>query len=174
MNPILRAGTIIGILCAAWTFVMGFTGWYKDPVMLRAFFLVIAIEIGGLVWGLRRTAAEGRTYGAQIVAGALIATVAGAIIIVSSLAFTMVVFPDYFDQLEAAQRQMLAAEGRSADEIERAVESARTSSTPMAQAMAGFIGTFVTGVLASAIIAIWVRARPSPPSHAPAGGREYR
>ncbi len=29
MNPILSAGILIGVLCGLWTFLMGFTGWYK-------------------------------------------------------------------------------------------------------------------------------------------------
>lgn len=159
MNPILSAGILIGILCAIWTFVMGFTGWYKDPVMLRAFFLVIPIEIGGLIWGLRKTAAQGRTYRGQVVAGTLMAVVAGVIIIASSLLFTTVAFPDYFRELEAANRQMLQAQGRSAPEIEEAVRANASMSTPMGQAMGGFIGTLVTGILASAVIAIVVRKR---------------
>ena len=157
MNPILSAGVLIGVLCGVWTFVMGFTGWYKDPVMLRAFFVVILIEIGGLIWGLRRTAAEGRTYGGQIVAGTLMAVVAGVIIIGSSLLFTTVAFPDYFRELEAAQRQTLSSQGKSSAEIDEAVRASAVASTPMAQAMSGFIGTLVTGILASAVIAIWVR-----------------
>jgi hypothetical protein len=163
MNPILSAGLLIGILCAAWTFVMGFTGWYRDPAMVKAFYLVVAIEVGGLVWGLRRTAAEGRTYGAQIVAGTLMAVVAGAVIVVSSLTFTTVAFPDYFDRIEAVHREQLAADGRSADEIERAVQDARLTATPMAHAMAGFVGTLITGILASAVIALFVRARQPAP-----------
>ncbi len=71
MPAILSAGLLIGVLCGAWTFVMGFTGWYKDPTMLNLFFVVILIEIGGLIWGLRKTALEGRTYGGQIVAGTI-------------------------------------------------------------------------------------------------------
>jgi hypothetical protein len=138
MNPILGAGLSIGVLCAIWTFVMGFTGWYKDPVMLRAFFLVIPIEILGLIWGLRRTAAEGRTYRGQIVAGTLMAVVAGVIIICASLIFTTVAFPDYLSDIEP-------------------------TATPMGQALGGFMGTLVTGILASAVIAIWVRSKAVPP-----------
>ena len=162
MHPILSAGLLIGVLCGIWTFVMGFTGWYKDPAMVRVFFVVILIEIGGLFWGLRQTAAEGRTYGGQVVAGTLMAVVAGVVIIASSLLFTMVAFPDYFTELEAMQRQMLAAQGRSAAEIEAEVAAGKVAATPMANAMAGFIGTLVTGIIASAVIAIWVRARPAP------------
>jgi hypothetical protein len=159
MNPILAAGLLIGVLCGIWTFVMGFTGWYKDPAMMMAFFLVIPIEVGGLIWGLKRTAAQGRPYGGQVVAGALMSVIAGIVIIGSSLLFTTVAFPDYFKELEAAQRQTLQDDGKSAAEIEEAVQGNAAANTPMGQAMAGFIGTLVTGILASAIIAIWVRRR---------------
>jgi hypothetical protein len=39
-----------------------------------------------------------------------------------------------------------------------APRAADPSATPMSQALAGFIGTLVTGILASAAIAIGVRA----------------
>ena len=93
------------------------------------------------MWGLRQTAREGRNYAGQIVDGTLMAVVAGVIIVASSLIFTLVLFPDYFE----------------------AIRPARGESTPMAEAMSGFIGTLVTGIIASAIIAIWVRAAPGAP-----------
>jgi len=163
MNPILGAGLLIGVLCGVWTFVMGFTGWYKDPTLSYVFFVVILIEIGGLIWGLRRTATEGRTYGGQVVAGTLMAVIAGVVIIVSSLLFTMVAFPDYFNELEAVQRQLLAEQGRSSAEIEEAVAASKVAATPMANAMAGFIGTLITGIIVSAIVAIKVRGRAAAP-----------
>lgn len=159
MNPILSAGLLIGVLCGVWTFVMGFTGWYKDPVLLNAFFVVILIEIAGLIWGLRRTAAEGRGYGSQIVAGALISIVAGVVVIGSSLLFTTVAFPNYFQELEGVQRAMLAQQGQTAARIEETVAASRGVNTPMNQALLGFTGTLITGILASAVIAIWVRSR---------------
>jgi hypothetical protein len=141
MNPILKAGLLIGLLCAVWMFVFGFAGWYRDQSMTWVFFLVILIQIAGLVWGLRATAREGRTYGGQIVAGAMMSIVAGVIVIGASLVFTMVAFPD---ALEAIQAREPAA-------------------TPMSQALDGFLGTLVTGIVASAVIAIWIRAaRPIP------------
>ena len=143
MNPILSAGLVIGILCALWTFVMGVTGWYKDPAMISAFFLVIPIEVGGLIWGLRKTAAEGRTFSGQVVAGTMMSVVAGVLIICASLLFTLVAFPDYRNYRD-------------------------TASTPMGEALSGFMGTLVTGIIASAIIAIFVRANlPTPSSRLP-------
>ena len=158
MNPILNAGLLVGVLCGLWTFVMGFTGWYKDPVMVNAFLpAVILIEIGGLIWGLRQTAAQGRSYSGQVVAGTLMSVIAGVVIIGSSLLFTTVAFPQYFTELEAMQRQMLATQGKPAADIEQTIAEGRVTMTPMANAMAGFIGTLVTGIVVSAVVAIWVR-----------------
>ena len=161
MSPIPAAGLLIGVLCAAWTFVMGFTGWYKDPSKAGAFFLVILIEVAGLIWGLRKTADQGRTYSGQVVAGTLISIIAGVIIVISSLLFTNVFFPEYFTELEAGYREMLAAQGKTEAEIASEIEVWAAAQTPMTQAMNGFIGTFVTGVVVSAIVSLWVRARPA-------------
>ena len=161
MSPIISAGVLIGVLCGVWMFVMGVTGWYKDPVMTAAFFAVILIEIGGLYWGLKRTAAQGRGYGGQVLAGTAMALVAGVIIIGASLLFTTVAFPDYFQELEAAHRQTLAAQGMDDAAIDAAVLANASGNTPIGNALMGFFGTLVTGVVASALIAIFVRARPS-------------
>ena len=93
MNPILSAGLLIGVLCGSFTIVMGLTGWYQDPAMVNVFIPVVTlIEILGLIWGLRKTAAQGRTYSGQVVAGTLMALVAGAVIVCASLLFTMVLY----------------------------------------------------------------------------------
>ena len=135
MNPILNAGFVIGALSAALMFLCGFTGWYKDPTLKAVFFLAIPIEIGGLIWGLRQTAREeGRNYAQQIVAGTMMAVIAGIVIVAASLAFTTM-FPDAMDAPRAAD----------------------PSATPMSQALNGFNATLITGILASAAIAIGVR-----------------
>ena len=164
MHPILAGGLTIGVLCGLWIFVMGFTGWYKDPVRLNLFFLVVVIEIAGLIWTLKRTAAQGRTYSGQVVAGTLTAIVAGLVVIVFSLLFTTVAFPQYFDELNAIQREMLAKQGMPEDQIEAAIRAAAPMQTPLINALMGFVGTFMTGVIASAIIAVWVRARGPRPA----------
>ena len=117
MNPVLNTGVLIGVLCGLWTFVMGWTGWYKDPARVNIFFLVILIEVAGLIWGLRRTAREGRGYGAQIVAGTMMAIIAGVVIIGASLLFTTVFFPDYFQELASAYAGTLRQRRVVADEL---------------------------------------------------------
>jgi hypothetical protein len=162
MNPILSAGVLIGVLCSAWTFIMGFTGWYKNPAANVVFISVaMVIEIVVLTWGLRRTARQGRAYGGQILAGTMMAIVGGVIIIASSLLFTTVVFPTYFADVEQAYRAALQQQGKSEMEIAAAIQATAASATPMAQAMSGFIGTLVTGIVASAIIGVFVHRRGS-------------
>lgn len=161
MNAIPAAGLLIGVLCAIWMFMMGFTGWYKDPSKVNLFFLVILIEVAGLIWGLRRTAAQGRTYSGQVVAGTLMSIIAGLVIIVASLIFTTVAFPDYFSEVNAVSREMMLKEGKTEAEIQEMLTAAAPMQTPMRNALTGFIGTFVTGVLVSAVVSIWFRARPA-------------
>jgi Protein of unknown function (DUF4199) len=159
MNPILSTGIMIGVLCSAWTLVMGYSGLYKDPSLANLFFLVIPIEIGCLILGLRGTAQEGRTYGGQILAGTMMAIVGGVIIIGSSLLFTTVLFPNYSQELEAMYRATLARQGKSDAEILAALQANAASWTPMSQAMSGFIGTLVTGIIGSAVIGYFVRRK---------------
>jgi hypothetical protein len=159
MNPILSAGLLTGVLCGLWTFVMGMTGWYKDPAMVRAFFVVVIIQVAGLIWGLRNTAAQGRTYSGQVVAGTMISMIAGVVIICSSLLFTTVAYPQYFTELEAVQRNLMRQQGIPDTEIEAAIRANAPMQTPMSQALSGFGGTFVFGVVESAIIGLWIRAR---------------
>jgi uncharacterized membrane protein len=158
MNTTLKGGILIGVLCGIWTFVMGFTGWYKDPAMLTAFYVVILLQIGVLVWGLRKTAAD-KPYGAQVGAGILMSVIGGVIIIASSLLFTTVAFPEYFDELRVAQTQMLISTGKTEAEAAAEVSMAAQFQTPGYQAVFGFIGTLVTGAVASVIIAAFARKK---------------
>ena len=57
MKPIPKAGILLGVLVVIWMYIIGVTGWYKDPVLLNMFYIVILIQIAVLLWGLKRTAA---------------------------------------------------------------------------------------------------------------------
>lgn len=78
-----------------WQSVIGLTGGYIHPVLLNLFWVVVLIQVGVMVWGLRQTAAEGRTYGGQVGAGTLMSVFGGVIIFCGSLLFTTVLFPHY-------------------------------------------------------------------------------
>lgn len=160
MNPILAAGLLIGLFCGLWTFVMGFTGWYKDQVMMRAFYVVILIQFGGLVWGLRQTARQGRGWASQVLAGTFMSVIAGVIVLGSSLLFTVVFFPEFFSELERIGRVTMQRQGSTESEIAAALERSRTWATPMAYAFAGLVTTLFVGIVESSAIALVIRARP--------------
>jgi len=158
MSIPIRAGVLLGVLCVFWTFVMGFTGWYKDPVMLNLFFLVILLEVGIVIWALRKTAASA-TWGGQIVNGLVLSLVASVIIFAGSLLFTTVVFPTYFADIQAAQTEMLKAQGLSEADIKMQVAAAAAMQTPFINAITGVFGTVVTGVLVAAIAGAFLRKK---------------
>ena len=158
MPPTLRAGIILGLAVAAWTFVMGFTGWYKSPSLLYLFWLVIPLQIGILLWSLRRTAPTAG-YGRQVWNGVSSSLLGSILIYWASLLFTTVVFPHYFQELEALGRQIMARQGLSPAQIEAAVRAQAPMQTPRASAMAGAIGTVVTGFFTSVIAAVWLRKK---------------
>lgn len=158
MGIITRTGAWIGLITVAWTFVMGLTGWYKDPVLLNAFFLVVLVEIALIWWGLRQTART-NSYAEQVMAGTSMALVAAAIIFVGSYLFTTVFFPDYFDQLRAAQEQLLRQQGVPEADIQTQLAAGQPFATPLWNALFGVIGTVVTGLVTSLVLGSFLRRR---------------
>jgi len=160
MSSIMKAGVFLGITVIIWVFIMGFTGWFRDPALNMLFPVVATIlNIIAIIWGLRGTAAEGRRFGGQIVAGLLIGVIASVFIFAGSLLFTTVVFPDYFAELQEMARQVYADQGMSEAEIKQAMEIGATVQTPFWQAFFGVIGTMVTSLVVSLITAAFVRAK---------------
>ncbi len=158
MNTTLKYGLILGLLCSAWTYVLGFTGWYIDPVLMNLFFVVILIEIVILYCGLNESATT-KTYGGQVVNGLLISVYGGVIIFVSSMIFTSVVFPDYYNDLNTVYTEMMRAEGLSEQDIAKAIQANAVTQTPFIGALMGFVGTVGTALVASLIIAIFKRKK---------------
>jgi len=159
MKAIVKYGLWIGALCVIWTFVMGFTGWYKHPTLLNLFWLVVVIEIAFLVVGLRETAAVGNRYWQQVAAGTGMAAVAAVIIFCGSFLFTSVVFPEYFGEIQTLQAEMMRTAGSSEAEISTAMDLAKTMQTPLINAISGAIGTLATGLVASLVIAAFCRQK---------------
>ena len=157
-NVTVKGGIWLGVLVFLWTLVMGVTGWYKHPVMLNLFWVVILIEVAVLIWALRKTAATTEYLG-QVGNGALIAVIGAVIIFCGSLLFTAVLFPNYFAELRAVQTEMLRSSGKTEAEVAAIIEMTATMQTPVINALMGAVGTVVTGLLASLIIAIFHRKK---------------
>jgi len=159
MSTIVKAGIVLGLLCTVWTYVVGFMGWYKDPVLQALFWVVILIQIAVLIWGLRQTAAQGRAYGAQVGAGTLMSLVGAVIIFIGSYVFTTVVFPEFFAEIRAAGEQEFRSQGLSDAEITTRLDALASLQTPFVNALSGAVGTVVTGALASLVIAAFARKK---------------
>jgi hypothetical protein len=52
---------------------------------------------------------------------------------------------------------MLEAQGMPAAEIQQAI-AASPMQTPVMNALAGLLNTFMTGVIVSAVVAVWIKA----------------
>lgn len=159
MKPTVKAGLVLGILVSAWTYVMGITEWYRHPTLLNLFWLVILIQIGVLVWGLRLTAREGKSYWGQVGAGAMISMIGGIVIFCGSYLFTSVVFPNYFIEIRALGEQMLKSQGMADAQIKTTLDAQAPMQTSFMQALLGFIGTVVTGPIVSMILGIFLKKK---------------
>jgi hypothetical protein len=157
MNHIYKTGLLIGVLVAIWTFVMGFTGWYKHPTLQALFWVVVVIQVVLLRSGLKPLAVEGRSFWSLVFDGTRMSIVASVVVFIGSMIFTTVAFPEYFSELGKAYEEMLRAQGKPPDEVKQMVEAAMAAQTPVAQASFGAIGTIVTGFLVSMLLAFFAR-----------------
>jgi hypothetical protein len=156
MKPIVKAALLLGFSCMAWQLVMGITGWYLHPILLNLFWIVILIQIAILIWGLKKTALEGRSYWGQVGAGTLISVLGGVIIFFGSLLFTMVLFPHYFEDIRKTGEEVFRMAGRSETDIKTLLDAQAPTQTPFFSALFGFLGTVVTGFVISLIAAAFL------------------
>lgn len=77
----------------------------------------------------------------------------------ASLLFTTVLFPRYFDELRAMQEAALHARGLGDVELRAALEASAATRTPIVSALSGLVGTVMTGLVSSLVIAGFVRQR---------------
>lgn len=156
----LRTGLVLGILVVLWTFVMGFTGWYRHPSLLFLMWLAIPLQIGILVLTLRRTAST-LGYLRQVQNGVGASVIASAIIFVGSLLFTLVVFPSYFAEMEALGRLRMTQQGFTTEQIEAVMKAGGPMRTSLGRAFSWALGTWITGMFTSLVAAVkYHRRRP--------------
>ncbi len=158
MRDALIGGVVLGVGIAGWTLVMGVTGWYADPERMNAFWMVVFVQLAVLVMLIWRGRRE-RGFGRQVATGFVASLIGGAIAFGNSLLFTTVLFPDYFERTRAVTEAQLRGAGMSEAEVAAQLDALAPMQTPVAQAAAGLIGTALTGLVASLILAAFLRKR---------------
>ena len=165
MNMIIRGGVLLGVLVTAFTWIFAFTGMHKNFGGAMTFPLVATlIEIGVLVWALKKTAAQGRTWFGQVSAGTMLAFVGGCLIFATSFMLVTQLYPNYFAEVNAAGAEFYRSKGMNDAAIAAELAKMAPSQTPLAQSVIGFVATVVTGFVSSAILAIWIRHRGPKPA----------
>lgn len=154
MKSTWKVGLMIAVFCCAWQWIMVSTGWLTNPRTSSLFYLVILIQVVILIWAMRHTAADNK-YGKQLLFGTLASAIAAIFIFAYSLFLTKVLAPNLIGEMKAMQTAQLKAAGQT----DAVIAAAMTLQTPLFQAFQGFLGTIVTGFLASAVIAIFVRKK---------------
>lgn len=162
----LRAGLVLGILVVLWTFVMGFTGWYRHPSLFALLWLAIPLQIGILVLALRGTASI-QGYLRQVQDGVGASVIASAIIFMGSLLFTLVVVPSYFAEMEALGRLKMTQQGFSAEQIEAVMKARGPMQTSLGRAFSWALETWITGLVTSLAAAAKYHRRGTPRAAAP-------
>ncbi len=157
METPVRYGLVLGLVVAAFGFVLAMSGLHTNAAAPMSFvFAAIIINVVIVVLAIRRTAAESN-WSRQVLNGLVLGVVAAVIVFLGSWVLTAVVYPDYYAEFAEAARQRSIAAGLSVAEIEEAV--AMASGTPVGSAFSGAIGTVITSVVVAAIAGYFKRVR---------------
>ena len=157
-NPIVKTGILFGVAVFVWSLIFGAIDGHQKPALGTVSFVVlIALTVVFVVWGLMQTKALGKGYGGQLVSGLLICLVASGIIFVGSLILTNVVFPDYLAESMDVQLDLMAQRGLSEEQIEQQRGVLEVFMTPFVAAIMGVVGTMVTGLIVSLIVAGFIK-----------------
>lgn len=157
MAGFINAGLVTGIGTVIWTFVMGVTGWYKNPTMVPLFFVVAVLEVVMVVIALRQHQSTNAWWD-QVRGGITTGMVASPIIFAGSFVFTAFVFPNYFTEISAMGEQMMRSSGATDADI-AAYLSSQSGQTSVSTALQGVIGTLVTAVVTAAIGGAFLRKK---------------
>ena len=158
-------GGAVAIANVALTALMGATGQEGNQALgyLGLLFLVIGIVLA--IRAAKRAETGEFTFGEGFKEGAaasLIAALLGALL--SYLYFTAV-NPGYMDAAREAAAAALRQQGLTGAQLEQAQAMTETMSTPGAISAIGGVTSFITGLIVSALAALFMRRKADPASY---------
>lgn len=172
MKTYLTYGAAMAIAGAMLVMVLYLLGFHSDPAKLGTAQVLgtcggIAIAVVCTVLGTKARRAEippseEFSYGQAFLAGFMIALFSSLFGIVTWVAYTTLINPDFSDVVVQAQMQQMEARGMKPAEIEAAEKMIRMMTSPFLQAIFSFFGGLVFGAIISLITAKFLK-RPAAP-----------
>lgn len=146
-NPITTyAGIIAGGGAALWTLFEYAMGWHNEHLEVGAMtgFIAIIFPVAAIIWALRATK---RSLGGQLTMKQ--ALMAGLAVSAISAAIGVVFFYFYYTAINPAFVEAMAARGQPVDVV--------------SQLVAVVAGSFIFGMLISAVVGYFMRTREAVP-----------
>lgn len=122
----------------------------------------IFILVVGIYWGIReekRKVGNVLPYGKAIKAGLFISLITAIIVSITTFLYCTTINPGYSDFMVRDVKQTLTAAGKSTDEINQGMASARKAFSTGAQVGMALIGQLFTGTIASLIIGFFLSTK---------------
>jgi hypothetical protein len=159
MSAVIKWSVILGVAVTIFSAIWIAAGMHTSPIVgsLGSIAIAILINLVVVFLCLRETAAENR-YGKQLLNGALLGLFGGILIFLGSWLLVAVVFPHSLDEIREAYTTWLQSSGLPQAQVDQQIQKLQ-GTTAARQAVGGLIGTFITSVIAAAIIAIFQRQK---------------
>lgn len=156
---VIKASVALAVLVLVLSLGIALTGMHESPIIggIAAIILAIGINVGVVFWALKQTASE-NGYGKQLLVVLGVGALGGFLVLLSSLLFLNVLFPNYIDESTTAVIGLLEQSGLPENVLDQKITELEAV-TPMGQSVKGMIGTFFTSLVAGAIIAIFKRRK---------------
>lgn len=158
-STIIRSGVLFWVISTVILFVIGVFDWYRNPNLTWVFWLVLPAQIL-IIWQLmKKLRPLSLPYWKNVAFGTMVSLITGVGMLFSSLFFTEVVFPDYFDTIKEVGIEIYEDDGATQDEIDEYVAYYESEGLGIANAVSGAIGSTVTGLVMSLVIALFFRQK---------------
>ena len=155
----IKYGLVLGVIVAAFGFVLGMSGLHTHPMAPMGFVIVaIIINVVIVVLAVRRLASIS-TWIQQVGNGLVLGFVGALVVFLGSWLMTAIVLPDYYAEFAEAARVRAVADGLAAEDIEAAVTMA--TGTSVGSAFQGALGTMITSVVVAGLAGLFNRIRKS-------------
>jgi len=159
MGAAIKAGVILGVAVTLVSALLIGSGMHQNLVVNGVVSLVIYIglNIGLLIWALRKTAADSG-YGKQLLNALIVGVVGSVLIFAGSYLLLGVIFPDAV--AETRDVAVVFLENANVPEQQLAAQIAKLeAATPVSQSLAGVWGTLGTTLIVGAVAAIFIRRK---------------